>query len=121
MTTTNPKKFSIYHNPRCSKSRAALAWLQEQGIEPQIIDYLKAPLTTPAIEELLTKLGLGVRDILRDSEDEFTTLQLADPKKTDRELIAAIVDHPVLLQRPIVVCGNRAVVGRPTEKLAELL
>ena len=112
MTTTNPKKFSIYHNPRCSKSRAALAWLQEQGIEP---------LTAPAIEELLTKLGLGVRDILRDSEDEFTTLQLADPKKTNRELIAALVDHPVLLQRPIVVCGNRAVVARPTEKLAELL
>ena len=117
----NNKNFSIYHNPRCSKSRAALAWLNAQGIEPQVIDYLTEPLTTQAIEELLAKLGLGVREILRDNEVEFATLQLADPKKTPRELIAAIVGHPVLLQRPIVVCGNRAVVARPTEKLAELL
>lgn len=114
-------KFSIYHNPHCSKSRAALAWLTAQGIEPEVIDYLSVPLTAPAIAALLTKLGLGVRDILRDSEPEFATLQLADPQKTPRELIAAIVDHPVLLQRPIVVCGQRAVVARPTEKLAELL
>ena len=111
----------IYHNPRCSKSRAALAWLTEHGFAPQIIDYLKEPLTAAAIAELLTKLRLDVREILRDNEDEFAALQLADPQKTRHELIAAIVAHPVLLQRPIVVCGNRAVVARPTEKLSELL
>ena len=115
------KQFSIYHNPRCSKSRAALAWLTAQGITPQIIDYLHEPMTAAGIEELLAKLSLNVRDILRDSEPEYATLQLADPAKTTRELIAAIVAHPQLLQRPIVVCGNRAVVARPTEKLAELL
>ena len=111
----------LYHNPRCSKSRAALAWLTDHGITPQVIDYLQEPLTTPVLEDLLTKLGLEVRDILRDNEDEFAALQLADPQKTRRELIAAIVAHPILLQRPIVVCGNRAVVARPTEKLADLL
>jgi len=114
-------KFCIYHNPRCSKSRAALAWLNERGVEPQVIDYLTAPLTAHAIEELLAKLGLGAQDILRNNEPEFATLQLADPKKSRHELIAAIVAHPILLQRPIVVNGNRAVIARPTEKLAELL
>ncbi|MEI8316081.1 MAG: arsenate reductase (glutaredoxin) [Verrucomicrobiota bacterium] len=113
--------FCIYHNPRCSKSRAALLWLNEHGVEPQVIEYLKESLTAQTIEELLAKLGLGVRDILRDSEAEFGALHLADQTKTSRELILAIVDHPILLQRPIVVTGNRAVIARPTEKLAELL
>ena len=114
-------KFYIYHNPRCSKSRAALAWLHERRIEPQVIEYLKERLTAQVIEELLAKLGLQVRDILRDNEAEYATLQLDDSKKTNHELMAAIVEHPILLQRPIVVCGNRAVIARPTEKLAELL
>ncbi len=115
------KYFSIYHNPNCSKSRAALAWLQAQGIEPQVINYLQEPLSVQAIEALLTKLGLGVREILRDTEEEFITLQLADPQKTKAELITAIVTHPILLQRPIVAAGNRAVIARPTEKIATLL
>ena len=114
-------KYYIYHNPRCSKSRAALAWLNERGIAPQIIDYLHDPLSVDAIEELLAKLRLDVADILRDTEPEFAALQLADPTKTRRDRIAAIVEHPILLQRPIVVCGNRAVVARPTETLAKLL
>ena len=114
-------KFCIYHNPRCSKSRAALAWLHERGIEPQVIEYLKVPPTAQAIAELLAKLSLGVRDILRDNEEEFAALGLADPTKTQQELIAAVVDHPILLQRPIVAHGNRAVVARPVEKLAGLL
>ena len=114
-------KFCIFHNPRCSKSRAALVWLNGHGIDPQVIEYLKKPLTAQDVEELLTKLDLEVQDILRDNEAEYATLQLDDPTKTRRERIAAIVDHPILLQRPIVVCGNRAVMARPTEKLAELL
>ena len=121
IVTMSLKHFSIYHNPHCSKSRAALAWLQAHGIEPQVIDYLQAPLSVQTIEELLTKLGLGVHEILRDNEEEFAALQLADPQKTEADLIAAIVAHPILLQRPIVVAGNRAVIARPTEKIAELL
>ena len=117
----NTNRFYIYHNPHCSKSRAALAWLHERRIEPQVVEYLKVPLTAQVIEELLAKLGLQVRDIMRNNEAEYATLQLDDPKKTNRELITAIVEHPILLQRPIVVCGNRAVIARPTEKLAELL
>ena len=112
--------YQIYHNPRCSKSRAALSWLHERGITPQVIDYLNEPMSISILHDLLTKLGLKVRDILRENEPEYSTLRLADPKKTDPELIAAIVAQPILLQRPIVVYGNRAVVARPTEKLADL-
>jgi len=115
------KTYSLYHNPHCSKSRAALAWLHEHGIEPQVIEYLQEPLLVSTIEELLNKLGVGVREILRDNETEYAELQLADPQKTTPELIAAIIAHPILLQRPIAVCGNRAVIARPTEKLGELL
>jgi len=115
------KQYQIYHNPRCSKSRAAISWLNERGITPQVIDYLNEPLSAPAIQDLLMKLGLTARDILRDNEAEYTTLQLNDSQKTESELIAAIVAHPILLQRPIVVRDNRAVVARPTEKLTELL
>lgn len=114
-------QYQIYHNFRCSKSRAALSWLNERGIKPQVIEYLKEPLTAPAIQDLLIKLGLGARDILRDSEAEYTTLRLSDSQKTESEIIAAIVAHPILLQRPIVVRDNRAIVARPTEKLTELL
>ena len=113
--------YLIYHNPRCSKSRAALDLLREHKIEPRIVEYLKTPPDAKALKELLGKLGLRPRDILRDGEEEFARLNLDDPKKTDEELIDAIVKHPILLQRPIVVRGDRAVVGRPTEKVAELL
>jgi len=114
-------QFCIYHNPRCSKSRAALAWLQAHGVEPQVVEYLNEPLTVQALEELLARLGLGAREILRESEDEFAALGLADPMKSSKDLIAAIIAHPVLLQRPIVTSSNRAVIARPTEKLMDLL
>ena len=113
--------YLIYHNPRCSKSRAALDLLREHKIEPRVIEYLKTPPDAKTLKGLLVKLGLSPRDILRDGEEEFARLKLEDPKKTDRELIDAIVKHPVLLQRPIVVRGNRAVIGRPPEKIKQLL
>ena len=114
-------QYQIYHNPQCSKSRAALSWLNERGITPQVIEYLNEPLSAPVIRDLLMKLGLKARDILRDSEAEYATLRLGDSQKKESEIIAAIVAHPILLQRPIVVRDHRAVVARPTEKLTELL
>jgi arsenate reductase len=107
--------FVIYHSPRCSKSRQALEILRQHGIEPVIVDYLK----TPPDETTLRSFGLPAREIIRENEDEYTALHLA--AKTDAELIDAIVNHPILLQRPIVVRGKRAVVARPPERVNELL
>src|SRR5690349_11177705 len=98
--------FVIYHNPRCSKSRQALELLRQHGVQPHVVEYLK----TPPDAKTLRLLGLPAREMIRDNEDEYATLNLAG--KTDTELIDAIVTHPILLQRPIVVRGNRAVVGR---------
>jgi arsenate reductase len=113
-------EFVIYHNPRCSKSRQALEILSEHGIKPRAVEYLKTPPDAKTLKDLLKTLGLKPRDILRDGEDEYKQLNLADPKWSDDELIAAIVKHPILLQRPIVVRGDRAVVGRPPERVKEL-
>ena len=112
-----PNAFVIYHNPRCSKSRKALEILRQHGIAPLVIDYLKTPLDA----QTLQSLGLPARAILRDNEDEYVALNLADPNKTDAELFAAIAQCPILLQRPIVVAGKRAVVARPPERVNELL
>jgi arsenate reductase len=115
------KRFVIYHNPRCSKSRAVLEILRTHQIESRMVEYLKTPLDAKSIRELLGKLGLRPRDILREGEEEFSRLHLDDPAKTDDELIDAIAKHPILLQRPIVVHGRHAVVGRPPEKVMELI
>lgn len=114
-------EFVIYHNPRCSKSRRALDILREQKIEPRVIEYLKTPPDAKTLRELLKKLGLKPRDILRDSEDGYAKLKLGDPKLSEEDLIAAIAKHPILLQRPIIVRGDRAVIGRPPENVRELL
>ncbi len=114
-------KITIYHNPRCSKSRAGLAFLQEAGIEPEIIRYLDTPPSAAELKGLLRKLGLPARDLLRTREPAYKELGLADKSLDDDSLIAAMVKHPKLIERPIVVKGERAVIGRPTEKIAELL
>ncbi len=108
--------FTIYHNPRCSKSREALKLLREHGVTPVIVDYLKTP---PGVETLRS-LGLPARELIRDNEDEYAELNLADPAKSDAELFAAIGQHPRLLQRPIVVAGERVVVARPPERVHAL-
>ena len=108
--------YVIYHNPRCSKSRQALALLRARGIEPRVIEYLK----TPPNLDTLRSFGLPARALLRDSENEYAALHLADPGKSDADLFAAIVQHPILLQRPIVVHGQRTVVARPPEKVNDL-
>ena len=107
----------IYHNPRCSKSRKALEILQEHGLKPVVIEYLKTPVDV----ETLRSLGLPAREIIRKDEDEYAALNLGDPGKTEAELFAAIAQHPILLQRPIVLAGHRAVVARPPERVNELL
>jgi arsenate reductase len=115
------KSFTIYHNPKCSKSRQALALLREAGVELTVVEYLKTPLSVAQLSALARKLALPVHAMLRDGEDEYAALDLGAPGKTDAEVLAAIAQHPILLQRPIIEQGPRAVIGRPPEKLKELL
>ena len=111
----------LYHNPRCSKSRGALELLQERGIEPRVIAYLDMPPTADELRELLRLLALPARALLRTGEEEYTALGLADASLTDDALIAAMVAHPRLIERPIFVHGGRAVIGRPPEQVLALL
>ena len=112
---------TLYHNPRCSKSRGALELLEARGLQPQVVRYLETPLTAAELRALLAKLGYGARQLLRSGEEEYQTLGLADPALDDEALIAAMVAHPRLIERPILVVGARAVVGRPPERVLELL
>lgn len=112
---------TIYHNPRCSKSRQALALLRGRGVEPEIVEYLKTPPDAKALRAILKKLGLKARDIMRKGEAPYRELGLADPAKSEDELIAAIAAHPILLERPIVVKGSDAILGRPPEDVLKLV
>lgn len=116
---TDAKTFTIYHNPRCGKSRAALGILAGHGIEPTIVEYLKTPLDRDQLRVLLKKLGLKPEQIVRKGEDVYKQ-DYAGKTMTDDEWLDALVEHPILIERPIVVKGNRAVVGRPPEKIDEL-
>jgi len=109
----------IYHNPRCSKSRATLALLEAHGHAPEVIEYLKTPPDTRTIRELVEKLGIKSHELLREGESEYQSLGLQDP--TDEQVVDAIVKHPILLQRPIVVAGDRAAIGRPPEAVLDIL
>ena len=111
---------NIHHNPRCSKSCQALALLKENGVEPEVVEYLKKPMDEAALRGLLTKLGLKAHDILRTKEDEYKQLDLS-PDTPEEEILTAILQHPILLERPIIVKGNRAIIGRPPENVRELL
>lgn len=112
---------TIYHNPRCSKSRAALAILEKKGVAPNVVRYLDTPLDAAALTALLAKLGLGARQAMRKNETIYKELGLGDPNMSEAELIAAIAAHPILLERAIVVSGDKAVIARPPEKLLEIL
>lgn len=111
----------LYHNPRCSKSRAALELLASRGVKPAIVRYLDQPPDAAALRALLDKLGLPARALLRTGEDEYRALKLADPSLDEAALIEAMAAHPRLIERPIFVRGNRAVIGRPPERVLELL
>ena len=113
--------YTIYHNPRCSKSRQTLAMLNERGIEPEIVEYLKSPLSMSELQSLQHKLGAPAMAMIRIKEQAFKELGLNDGQPSDASLLQAIATHPVLLERPIVVCGDNAVIGRPPENVLELL
>jgi arsenate reductase len=112
---------TIYHNSRCSKSRGALELLQERGLSPNVVFYLETPPDAAMLKKLLKQLGISARDLLRKQETEYTELKLADTTLSDDALIAAMVSHPRLIERPIITDGKRAVIGRPPEKVLELL
>lgn len=115
------KDTRIYHNPRCSKSRATLELLQQKGIQPRIILYLDNPPGADELSSLLALLDMPPRALLRSGESEYAGLGLADPARTDEEIVDAMAKHPRLIQRPIFVHGGRAVMGRPPEKVLEIL
>ena len=112
---------TLYHNPRCSKSRGALELLESRGLQPNVVCYLETPPSATELEALLGKLGIPARQLLRTGEEEYRTLNLADPTLSEARLIEAMVAHPRLIERPILVAGARAVIGRPPEKVLELL
>lgn len=112
---------TFYHNPRCSKSREALALLEAQGQTPAIVLYLQTPPNAATLKSLLKALGIPARELLRTKEAEYAELGLDNPKLSETALIAAMVEHPRLIERPIAVSGKRAVIGRPPEKILELL
>ena len=114
-------KISIYHNPRCSKSRQTLALLEEHNIQPEIVYYLENIPTKKKLQELLQQLGLKPRDILRKSEEAYKLKKLANPALSDEQLLKAMLDEPRLIERPIVVKGNKAVLGRPPENVKTFL
>lgn len=112
---------ALYHNPRCSKSREALALLRERGVEPELILYLETPPTTKQLKELLHKLGLSARQLLRTGEEAYKALNLANEKLSDTALIKAMAENPKLIERPIFVNDNKAVIGRPPENVLQLI
>jgi arsenate reductase len=112
---------TILHNPRCSKSRATLALLEERGIEPHIVRYLEAPPSATELRRILGALGIGARELLRRGEAEFRELDLGREDLDDDALIDAMVAHPRLIERPIVVAGGQARIGRPPESVLEIL
>ena len=113
-------RFTIYHNPACSKSRAALALLRQHGVEPQVIEYLKQPPAPAQLQELLLKLGIPAEQLVRKGESLFKT-QYAGQQLNESQWIEALTSHPVLIERPIVAHGKHAVIGRPPENVLTLL
>ncbi|MGE8121556.1 arsenate reductase (glutaredoxin) [Pseudomonas fulva] len=112
---------TFYHNPRCSKSRGALDLLEARGLAPTVVRYLETPPDVATLKALLDKLGMPPRQLLRTGEDDYAQLNLADPTLSDAQLIDAMATHPKLIERPILVAGDKAVIGRPPEKILEIL
>ncbi|GAB3414161.1 arsenate reductase (glutaredoxin) [Massilia agilis] len=112
---------TIYHNPRCSNSRNALALLRENGIEPDVVDYLANPPSRDALRDLIARAGLSVRDAIRSKEAVYAELGLDDPTLSDEALLDAMVKHPVLINRPFVVTPKGVRLCRPPELVREIL
>ena len=112
---------TIYHNPRCSKSRQALQLLRDRGIEPEIVEYLKTPPTADDIEAVLSKLGLEPRAVMRTKEAAYREAGMADTGLSRRTLIDLMAANPIVIERPIVVSGARAALGRPPENVLSIV
>ena len=112
---------TMYHNPRCSKSRQALKLLQEHGVEPRIVEYLKTPPDAETLKSILRKLGMEPRALMRHKEAPYKDLNLADPARGADALIDSMVANPILIERPIVMANGKAVLGRPPEKVLDIL
>lgn len=112
---------TIFHNPACTTSRNVLAAIRAAGIEPNVVEYLKEGWTKPQLKDLLGKLGLSARDVMRIRGTPAEELKLTDPKATEDEIIDAMVGHPILVERPIVLSPKGAVLARPAEKIEAIL
>lgn len=110
----------IYHNPRCGKSRSALDLLRKRGVEPRVIEYLKTPPTREELRSVVEKLGVPAEQLVRKGEDVFKT-QFAGKQLSEAQWLDAMAAHPILIARPVIVRGTRAVIGRPPEKALDLL
>jgi arsenate reductase len=121
LSKSNAMAITIFHNPRCSKSRATLALLREHGVEPEIRLYLDDPPDTDELRSILGRLGMTARELLRAGEAEYSERGLADESLSEDELIAAMAAAPRLIERPIVLAGNRAAIGRPPESVLQIL
>ncbi len=114
-------EFTIFHNPRCSKSRQTLALLEASNVSPSVILYLETPPSSDTLSTIIKKLGISARDLLRKGEDAYKELKLANKDLSEADLVNAMVAHPKLIERPIVIKGDRAVLGRPPENVLDLL
>jgi arsenate reductase len=112
---------TIYHNPRCSKSRATLALLEGAGVELDIVEYLKTPPSKAEMNRILDGLGMEPRDLMRKKEEPYKALDLADDGKSRDELIAAMLENPILIERPVVANGGKYALGRPPESVLDIL
>lgn len=112
---------TIYHNPRCTKSRQTLQLLNDQGFEPEVVKYLDTPPDADTLKRILKQLGLAPRELMRRKEPLYKELALDNSSLTDDELIQAMIDNPKLIERPIVVAGSKAALGRPPENVMDIL
>ncbi len=112
---------TIYHNPKCSKSRETLELLGEHGITPNIIEYLECPPTAENLKEILAKLEISPRELMRKKESVYAELKLGNPSLSDDQLIDFMIAHPILIERPIVLANDKAALGRPPAQVLEIL
>ena len=112
---------TIYHNPRCSKSRQALQLLQERQVEAEVVEYLKDTPDAETLKHIINQLGISPRELLRTNEKEYKEAQLDDPSLSDDAIIEKMAKYPKVIQRPIVVSNGKAAIGRPPEKVLEIL
>lgn len=112
---------TIYHNPRCGKSRQTLQLLKDKGIEPDIIEYLKTPPSPQELDDILQKLGIEPRELMRKKEPEYKANSLDDSSLDRQDLINAMIQNPILIERPIVLSNGKAAIGRPPENVLAIL